>query len=139
MDWQKLDAIKRFARSRLTYLLQNMEPSISWAMSIDRETRSLAKKQGTPPPKSYHHLRGCHTGLEQTEVYHKPPPRNCTEPVPREMEAVLGPGKSCHLHISPSRQQSLRPHRSLHKLWGIPFRPQGETQPPPHTHIKTQG
>ena len=42
-DWQKIDAIKRFARPRMTYLLQNMEPTISWARSIDQELKSLAK------------------------------------------------------------------------------------------------
>ena len=43
-DWQKLDAIKRFARPRLTYLLQNLEPKIGWARDIDKATKSLAKQ-----------------------------------------------------------------------------------------------
>ena len=71
-DWQKLDAIKRFARPRLTYLLQNMEPSISWATSIDRETRSLAKKhlklpRRTVTPFLYSSTRAGGLGLPNIE------------------------------------------------------------------------
>ena len=42
-DCQKLDAIHRFAKPRLVYLLQNTSPSIGWAKDIDKTTRALAK------------------------------------------------------------------------------------------------
>lgn len=42
-DWQKLDAMHRFARPQLVYTLQNMDPPISWAKSIDQATKSLCK------------------------------------------------------------------------------------------------
>lgn len=42
-DWQKLDAIHRFAKPRLVYLLQNTSPTIGWARNIDKTIRALAK------------------------------------------------------------------------------------------------
>ena len=51
-DWQKLDAVQRFAKPRLIYLLQNMEPSISWARAIDRTTKSLVKQHFKLPRRT---------------------------------------------------------------------------------------
>ena len=51
-DWQKLDAVQRFAKPRLIYLLQNMEPSISWARAIDMTTKSLVKKHFKLPGRT---------------------------------------------------------------------------------------
>ena len=42
-DWQKLDALHRFARPRLIYLFQNMELSVGWARDIDVAARSFYK------------------------------------------------------------------------------------------------
>ena len=42
-DWQKLDAMHRFASPRLTYILQNMDPPLNWAKSIDETTRKICK------------------------------------------------------------------------------------------------
>ena len=42
-DWQKLDAIHHFARLHLIYLLQNAEPAIGWARSLDKALRVLTK------------------------------------------------------------------------------------------------
>ena len=42
-DWQKLDAIHRFAKSGLTYILQNTLPNRVWAQRIDKEVRNMAK------------------------------------------------------------------------------------------------
>ena len=42
-DWQKLDAIHRFAKSGLTYILQNTLPNRAWAQRIDKEVRNMAK------------------------------------------------------------------------------------------------
>ena len=42
-DWQKLDAIHRFAKPKLTYILQNTLPNKSWAQNIDKEVRNMVK------------------------------------------------------------------------------------------------
>lgn len=42
-DWQKLDAIHRFAKPRLVYSMQNQLPSLGWARSLDVKVRSLVK------------------------------------------------------------------------------------------------
>ena len=51
-DWQKLDAMHRFARPQLIYTLQNMDPPISWAKSIDQATKSLCKMHLKLPRRS---------------------------------------------------------------------------------------
>ena len=108
-DWQKLDAIKRFARPRLTYLLHNMEPPISWATSIDRETRSLAKKhlklpRRTVTPFLYSSTRAGGLGLPniEDEIHFPRPTRSSlhrgttsyrtspTQPSPRRRRSAPG-------------------------------------------------
>eukprot|EP00731_Ephydatia_muelleri_P013732 Em0007g1042a len=42
-DWQKLDAIHRFAKPRLVYSLQNQLPPLGWAKSLDKKVKSLMK------------------------------------------------------------------------------------------------
>lgn len=42
-DWQKLDAIHRFAKPGLTYILQNTLPNKSWAQRIDKQVRNMVK------------------------------------------------------------------------------------------------
>lgn len=42
-DWQKLDAIHRFAKPGLTYILQNTLPNKKWAQLIDKEVRNMVK------------------------------------------------------------------------------------------------
>ena len=43
-DWQKLDAIHRFAKPRLVYSMQNQLPSLGWARSLDVKVRSLPRR-----------------------------------------------------------------------------------------------
>ncbi|KAL5509943.1 hypothetical protein EMCRGX_G005393, partial [Ephydatia muelleri] len=40
-DWQKLDALHRFAKPALTFILQNTLPNKTWAQKIDKEVRLL--------------------------------------------------------------------------------------------------
>eukprot|EP00731_Ephydatia_muelleri_P013824 Em0007g1134a len=42
-DWQKLDAIHRFAKPRLVYALQNQLPPIQWGKTLDKKVRALMK------------------------------------------------------------------------------------------------
>ena len=42
-DWQKMDAIHRFAKPRLVYSLQNQLPSLGWAKALDKRVKSLVK------------------------------------------------------------------------------------------------
>ena len=42
-DWQKLDAIHRFAKPRLVYLLQNQLPTLGWARALDKKVKTLVK------------------------------------------------------------------------------------------------
>ncbi|KAL5509829.1 hypothetical protein EMCRGX_G005265 [Ephydatia muelleri] len=42
-DWQKIDAIHRFAKPRLVYALQNQLPSIGWARALDKKLKALVK------------------------------------------------------------------------------------------------
>ena len=42
-DWQKLDAIHRFAKPRLVYALQNQLPTMGWARAIDKKVKALVK------------------------------------------------------------------------------------------------
>ena len=43
-DWQKLDAVHRFAKPSLTYIMQNTLLNKSWAQLIDKEVRNMAKQ-----------------------------------------------------------------------------------------------
>eukprot|EP00731_Ephydatia_muelleri_P034311 Em0054g34a len=43
-DWQKLDAVHRFAKPGLIYIMQNTLPNKSWAQQIDKEVRNMAKR-----------------------------------------------------------------------------------------------
>ena len=43
-DWQKLDAIRRFIRPKLEYILRTMLPNRSWAKNLDDAVRGMAKK-----------------------------------------------------------------------------------------------
>ena len=42
-DWQKRDAIHRFAKPRLVYSLQNQLPTIGWARAIDKKVKASVK------------------------------------------------------------------------------------------------
>ena len=42
-DWQKLDAIHRFAKPRLVYSLQNQIPPLGWAKTLDKKVRAMVK------------------------------------------------------------------------------------------------
>ena len=42
-DWQKLDAIHRFAKPRLVYSLQNQLPTLGWARALDKKVKTLVK------------------------------------------------------------------------------------------------
>ena len=42
-DWQKVDAIHRFAKPRLVYALQNQSPPTGWAKTIDKRVKALVK------------------------------------------------------------------------------------------------
>ena len=42
-DWQKLDAIHRFAKPRLIYTLQNQLPTLGWAKALDKKVRTMVK------------------------------------------------------------------------------------------------
>ena len=42
-DWQKLDAIHRFAKPRLIYTLQNQLPTVGWAKSLDKKMKTRVK------------------------------------------------------------------------------------------------
>lgn len=46
-DWQKLDAIHRFAKPQslqsLVYALQNQLPTMGWARAIDKKVKALVK------------------------------------------------------------------------------------------------
>ena len=42
-DWQKIDAIHRFAKPRLVYALQNQSPPTGWAKTIDKRVKALVK------------------------------------------------------------------------------------------------
>lgn len=42
-DWQKLEAIHRFAKPRLTYLIQNQSPNLTWARKLDKATKQVIK------------------------------------------------------------------------------------------------
>eukprot|EP00731_Ephydatia_muelleri_P036489 Em0264g2a len=43
-DWQKLDALHRFAKPRLVYPLQNLTPPIRWATNLDKAVRKVVKQ-----------------------------------------------------------------------------------------------
>ena len=43
-DWQKLDALHRFAKPRLVYPLQNLTPPIRWAINLDKAVRKIVKQ-----------------------------------------------------------------------------------------------
>ena len=42
-DWQKLDAVHRFAEPRLVYSLQNQLPPLGWARTLDKKMRAMVK------------------------------------------------------------------------------------------------
>ena len=44
MDWQKLDAMRRFIRSKLEYILRTMLPNCSWVKNLDDVVRGMVKK-----------------------------------------------------------------------------------------------
>ena len=43
-DWQKLDAIRRFVRPKLEYILRTMLPNRTWGKNLDDAVRGMAKK-----------------------------------------------------------------------------------------------
>ena len=43
-DWQQLDAMRRFVRLKLEYILRTMLPNRSWAKGLDDAVRGMAKK-----------------------------------------------------------------------------------------------
>ena len=43
-DWQKLDAIRRFIRPKLEYILRTMLPNRTWAKNMDDAVRGMVKK-----------------------------------------------------------------------------------------------
>ena len=43
-DWQKLDALHRFAKLKLVYPLQNLSPPTRWATDLDKAVRKLVKQ-----------------------------------------------------------------------------------------------
>ena len=43
-DWQKLDAMKRFIRPKLEYILRTMLPNRTWGKHLDDAVRGMAKK-----------------------------------------------------------------------------------------------
>ena len=42
-DWQKMDAVHRFAKPRLVYALQNQLPPVGWARSLDKRVKAAVK------------------------------------------------------------------------------------------------
>ncbi|KAL5509841.1 hypothetical protein EMCRGX_G005278 [Ephydatia muelleri] len=51
-DWQKMDAIHRFAKPRLVYALQNQFPPTGWAKAIDKRMKALVKSAMKLPRRS---------------------------------------------------------------------------------------
>ena len=51
-DWQKLDAVHRFAKPGLIYIMQNTLPNKSWAQQIDKEVRNMAKRAFKLPKRT---------------------------------------------------------------------------------------
>ena len=51
-DWQKLDAVHRFAKPGLTYILQNSLPNKSWAQQLDKEVRNVVKRAFKLPKRT---------------------------------------------------------------------------------------
>ena len=43
-DWQKLDAMRRFVRLKVEYILRTTLPSRTWAKGLDDAIRGMAKK-----------------------------------------------------------------------------------------------
>ncbi|KAL5509896.1 hypothetical protein EMCRGX_G005336 [Ephydatia muelleri] len=51
-DWQKLDAVHRFAKPGLTYILQKSLPNKSWAQQLDKEVRNVVKRAFKLPKRT---------------------------------------------------------------------------------------
>ena len=51
-NWQKLDAMRRFVRPKLEYILRMMLPNRSWAKGLDDAVRKMAKKAFRLPQRT---------------------------------------------------------------------------------------
>ena len=65
-DWQKLDAMRRFVRPKLEYILRTMLPNRSWAKNLDDAVRGMVKKAFRLPRRtitSFFYVPWKHGGL----------------------------------------------------------------------------
>ena len=66
IDWQKLDAMRRFVRPKLEYILRTMLPNRTWAKQLDDAVRGMAKKAFRLPRRtitSFFYVPWKHGGL----------------------------------------------------------------------------
>ena len=63
-DWQKLDAIRRFIRPKLEYILRKMLLNRSWAKNLDDAVRGMAKKVFRLPRGQLQHSFMFRGGME---------------------------------------------------------------------------
>lgn len=75
-DWQNLDAIHHLP-SHAVYLLQNSNPSVGWAKSIDKATRTLVKLYVKLPCRAvssflYTHSKAGSLGLPYISLFPSP-------------------------------------------------------------------